>query len=225
MQNLSQISAVLFDMDGVILDSEVAACVVWKNICAEFALELTDEFFLTLVGVGLKDTGEKLRNHFGEKFIFEEALFYREKHWDKYLRENPLPIKKGFTELAAFLKKNNILYGIVSSTERVQVEKRLKSAGVEQEQFSTIVCGDEVINRKPLPEPYLKAATLLNIEPKNCIVIEDSEHGANAGISAGMNVIIVPDLLTPSKEISMQVKAVLNNLKEVEQYLEELEND
>ncbi len=221
MKHLSPISAVLFDMDGVILDSEVAARVVWSNICAEFGLQLTDEFYLTLVGLGLKGTGDLLKKHFGDQFVFEEALIHREKHWNKYLKENQIPVKEGFFELATFLKKNKITYGIVSSTERLQVEKRLKSAGIDQGQFSAIVCGDEVINRKPLPEPYLKAASLLNIEPNHCLVIEDSEHGANSGIAAGMNVIIVPDLLTPSAKISSQVKVVLNNLREVENYLKE----
>lgn len=221
MNHLPQISAVLFDMDGVILDSEVAALIVWKNICAEFNLELTEEFYLNLVGLGLKGTGELLKNHFGDKFVFDQALIYREKYWDQYFQENQLPIKEGFFELANFLQKNKVVYGIVSSTERIQVEKRLKSAGIEPGQFSTIVCGDEVVNKKPLPEPYLKAASLLNIAPKNCIVIEDSDHGANAGIAAGMNVIIVPDLLTPSKEICKKVNAVLNNLKVVEKYLSE----
>lgn len=222
MSLLSGIDAVLFDMDGLILDSELAAFYVWQDICKELGFDYQREVFFKVVGVGLEGTTKILKNHFGDGFDIDKAIALRKKYWNKYLTENKLAIKEGFEDLLLFLQEKKVICAIVTSTEREQVEKRLKSAGLLSSSFRVMVCADEVERKKPFPDPYLKAASLLNLEAKGCIVIEDSQHGAAAGIAAGMRTIVVPDLTQPPDEIVEKAWRVCKSLREVKEFLEKI---
>ena len=212
--------AVLFDMDGVIFDSERALRAVWLELAAEGDLEEMERTYALCLGVNKARAEEIFRAAYP---ALDFARFDAEARRRFALRHGGgrLPLKPGAREILAALSARGVPLALASSTEGALVRRELDEAGLLGF-FDTLVCGDQVRRSKPDPEIFLTAAARLGVEPGRCFVIEDSFNGVRAAAAAGMRPLMVPDLLPPDEEMRRLAEAVLPDLYAVERYLREV---
>ena len=209
--------AVLFDMDGVIFDSERAVLAVWREIAAQLSLTGIDEVFVRCVGVNLRRTREIFLEAY-PKLDFEDfdarvrALFLS--RYDK----GRLPVKPGARELLAALSEEGCALALASSTETDTVRRELEEAGLLR-YFDAVVGGDRVKRSKPDPEIFLTACAALGARPEDCFVIEDSFNGIRAAHAGGFRPLMAPDLLPPDAEMREKAEAIVKDLFEAGRYL------
>ena len=214
---------VIFDMDGVIFDSENACLKCWKITADKYNLDNIEEVFYKCIGTNNAQTdeiiesaySEKLGNGISKKFREENSFLFHE------LYDNGnLPIKPGVVELLDYLKSREMPVGIASSTRKTTVIKELTDAGLIK-YFDKIVGGDSVKNSKPNPEIYLLACKEMDVQPSLAYAIEDSYNGIRAAYSAGMHPIMVPDIIAPNDEMKKLSEAIFDDLLEVKKYFME----
>ncbi|MCE7990122.1 MAG: HAD family phosphatase [Caldilinea sp. CFX5] len=208
------ISALLFDMDGLMIDTERMAQRAWQRAGAEFGFTLPDALYLQAVGRTAKATETLFRAGLGADFPFD-AVYARKQHYlYTAIEEEGIPTKPGLLELLDLVDRQGIPKAVATSTARVLAVKKLTAAKLLHH-FDTMVCGDEVAHGKPAPDIFLAAATKLGVAPAHCLVLEDSSAGIQAAHAAGMRAIWVPDLIAPSPEITPLAACVLRDLYQV----------
>jgi len=205
-------SGVIFDMDGVLFDSER----VYIEGYVKYASDYPDirAVSLSCVGATGKRTREIFLDKYGEDFPFD-AYYQRVRD---YVMSRPVPLKPYVHEIFAYLRQNGIPTALASSTREERVRQMLTGEGLTA-YFDAIICGDMVSHSKPHPEIFLVAAERLGIRPEDCYVIEDSFNGIRAAHNAGMHPIMVPDILQPDAEIAAVCAAVLPDLSAAMDYL------
>jgi HAD superfamily hydrolase (TIGR01509 family) len=218
MDKPSRVEAVIFDMDGLMLDSEQMAKIAWRRALADWGLVLPDDLYLQLIGRAAPDTKALLIQAFGAALPVEEAYARKQRYLDEAIALGGVPIKPGLLELLDFLDIRRIPKAVASSTHRAFVLRKLGIAGVIA-RFDAIACGDEVANGKPAPDVFLLAAERIGIAAARCVVLEDSDAGIHGAHAAGMIPILVPDLKPPSAEIVALAHRVFPSLLEVRGYL------
>lgn len=218
-----QVQAVLFDMDGLMLDSEQMARTAWATALAEWDLTMPDSLYVQLIGRAAPDTKALLLQAFGPALPVEEAYTRKQHYLDEEIALNGIPLKRGLFELLDFLDARHVPKAVASSTHRAFVLRKLALTGLLP-RFDAIACGDEVSNGKPAPDIFLAAAERLGILAGRCIVLEDSDAGIRGAHAAGMIPILVPDLKPPSAAIVALAHRVFSSLNEVRDYLAALQN-
>lgn len=206
---------VIFDMDGVIFDSERAYIEAYKKLAPKYGLGDVERACIESIGVTRDITRQIFFSYHGSDFDFEA---YREEIAAE-LSKKEFDIKPGVYELFDWLKDIKAGVALASSTRRNSVMRMLDSAELT-DRFDVIVCGDMVTRSKPNPDIFLTAAERLGAKPEDCFVIEDSFNGIRAAHAAGMRPIMVPDIKQPDDEISSLCEVVLPSLNEVIRYFE-----
>jgi len=189
------LKAVLFDMDGLIMDTESITATMYNKAAAEKGFSVPYDLMAGCCGMGVENTCEKFKEHFGPDFDFYGLRERRLELQDAYLAEHGTPYKPGFFEMMEMLERYGIPKALATSTP---VEKARLYLGETIERFAAVVAGDMVKNCKPAPDIFLKAAQMLEISPEKCLVLEDSRSGIAAAHAAGMMSIVIPDLLPPT---------------------------
>jgi HAD superfamily hydrolase (TIGR01509 family) len=212
------IAAVLFDMDGLMLDTERLLYAAWQRAMADFGYQASEEVFLASVGTTVARTNQILRAAYGPDFPLEATNDRTGDYIWQEVDARGAPLKPGLLALLDFLEAHGIPKAVASSSERVTIDRLLGSVGLLP-RFAVTVAGDEVVHGKPAPDLFLLAASRLGVEPGQCLVLEDSEPGARAAHAAGMVVIIVPDIKAPSEEVARVAEAVLPDLCSVQDWL------
>jgi HAD superfamily hydrolase (TIGR01509 family) len=202
-------SAVLFDMDGLMIDSERVVLGCWRQAGEEFGLTFDDAFLHSLVGLHDKLCRVAVATAFPEVNI--PALFARTNTLYELQIESGLPSKPGIHALLRWLHDQGIPRAVATSTQRAKAELKLTHAGL-REFFQVVVTGSDIEHPKPAPEIYLKVAEQLAISPAECLVLEDSEPGVRAALAAGMTVIQVPDLKLPDAAFRQLGHTVVDSL-------------
>lgn len=192
--------AVIFDMDGLMIDSERLITKAMVNTGRLFGYDNIKILCEKSTGVTSAQTKRIFIEHLGEDFPYDEFLKTAKESYLKDIEENGLPTKKGLFELLDFLKENQFSLAVATSTREVTALKNLERINAVR-YFDCIICGDKVEKSKPDPEIYLKAAEMLTVEPKLCYVLEDSYNGIKSAYRAGMKPIMIPDLLPFNDEI------------------------
>lgn len=216
---IDMVKAVIFDMDGLLLDSERASYKAMKNNCQKLGVEIDKAFYCSLLGLSNIDAKREVYKYFDGKVDVEryfDDMFEIVK--EDYIKDG-VPVKDGAFELLKYLRKNNIAAVVASSSDREWVEWLLKRAGL-YEYFDGFMCGDEVKNAKPNPEIFLKACQKVNAQPENALVLEDAQSGIEAANAAGIPVICVRDMLDPDEKHKEMTLSVMDSLNEVKEYLE-----
>ena len=216
-----RIHAIIFDMDGLMLDTEPLYRIAWKRASAESGHELTDEIYKSLVGRGKKDAERTLSKIFGPEFSGEKFRTLSVQYEAQEFSAPSLPKKPGLDELLPFLHVRNIPIAVATSTERSIALPRLAKAGVLS-RFDAVATVDDVLRGKPFPDLFLLAANRLDAKPPSCLVLEDSEAGVMAASAAGMQVFLVPDLVEPSAEVRSAANRIFGSLSEVTDHLGQL---
>ena len=206
--------AVLFDMDGVIFDSERAVIECWKLVAPEAGLKNIEEFCHQALGINSAATRELFVKMYGPDVPYDE-LNEKKRALVKQLFDMGLvAVKPGTRELLSYLKENGIKTALASSTSSASVLREIVGAGLEK-YFDQIVCGDMVENSKPAPDIWLEALRRLGVDAGAAAAIEDSFNGVKSAHAAGLYTIMVPDLKQPDDEIRAMADQVLPSLKEV----------
>ena len=211
--------AVIFDMDGVIFDSKRATYLCWKKVAEDHGLERMDEVYRRCIGVTLEVTRQICLDAYGEDFPYEQFAKEASELYHERYDGGRLPIKEGVREILSYLKGNGIPIAIASSTRQKRVTTQLDEAGLLS-YFDAVVGGESVSRSKPAPDIFLYAAERLGIAPEDCVVIEDSFNGIRAAHAAGMQPVMVPDMLQPDEEITGMCVAVRKTLTEVISFFE-----
>ena len=212
------IKAVIFDMDGLMFDSEVLGIEMMKKTMKHFPFEYDHDLNTRIIGTTSEHIRKQFAVQYGEDFPFDEVMKHKKELTLQYYHENDIPKKSGLVELLQFLKKNHYKLGVATSTYRDDAEFMLKKADIYHF-FDEIVCGDEVKRSKPNPDIYLTALYKLNVKAEEAIVLEDSENGLRAGQSAGIATIFVKDLVHPHEEVLEKVADSAQSLHDVITYL------
>lgn len=208
------ITAILFDMDGLLIDTERMAQRAWQQAGAEFGFTLPDALYLQAVGRTAKATEALFCAGLGADFPFA-AVYARKQHYlYTAIEEEGIPTKPGLAELLDRVDRQGIAKAVATSTARALAIKKLTAAGLFN-RFATMICGDEVAQGKPAPDIFLAAAAKVGVAPAHCLVLEDSSAGIQAAHAAGMRAIWVPDLIVPSPEITALASSVVSDLHQV----------
>ena len=209
----------IFDMDGLLVDSERMYQQVWIDQANEMGIELGPDFINEVSGTNGVLRENIINKHFhtdeGKAIVAENLKRGKEK------LQKHVPLKTGVREILKFLYDQGIRIAVASSNYEDQIRSNLEKSGIAP-YFDAIVSGSEITHGKPAPDIFLKAAELLGEKPGNCVVIEDSFNGIRAAKAAGMTAIMVPDQLIPDEEISKLADFVLPSLVVVKDRLESL---
>lgn len=212
------IKTVVFDMDGVLFDTERLCMESWVQVAEELDIHDMEEVFPLCIGLNANDTKALILNHYGQDFPYEEYKVKTSQWFWKEIKENGLSIKTGVKEILAFLKENGYKIGLASSTKYEAVIKHLERAGI-RDYFAEVVTGDMVEHSKPQPDIYLLACEKLGVKPGEAYAIEDSPNGIRAAYAADMKPIMVPDMIAPDEEMKQLSFVIYNDLLEVRNFL------
>jgi len=210
--------AVVFDMDGVIFDSERAVMQCWKEVASRHNIPDIEKAILACTGTTMVRTREIMLNLYGADFPYDEYARESSAIFHSRYDGGRLPMKPGVKELLTFLKERGKKIALASSTRQQVVTDELRDAGII-EYFDRIICGDMVSRSKPAPDIFLKACEELNISPSDSYAIEDSYNGIRAAHAGGLHPIMVPDLLPADEEMQSLAEIVLPSLTSVMEYL------
>lgn len=215
------IQAIIFDMDGLMLDTESIALDSWKKAGNEFGYTISRELMIKAIGTTLIDTKKLLVKNLGDDFPFEEVRKVRLNHTKEFISLHGVPIKKGLLEFLKYCKSKKIPTAVATSTARIDALELLKKADIYS-YFDIVICGDEIEKGKPEPDIFLMASKKLGVKAEKCIVLEDSENGILAASRANMIPIWIPDIITESHIAGENAKYKCDSLIEVKEIIDEL---
>lgn len=211
--------AVVFDMDGVLFDTEIVCMKAWMAVAGKNGMPDMEKVFPKCIGLNSNDSRQIVMKAYGEDFDYprfrQEALDW----FQAYMKENGLPIKPGVPEILRWLKDAGYTVGLASSTRSSSVFSHLEQSGF-RDYFQTVVTGDMVEHSKPRPDIYLLACRELGVEPEQAYAIEDSPNGIRSAHAAGMRPIMVPDMIAPDEEMRKLSFLIRKDLFEVLEYLQ-----
>jgi len=205
--------AIIFDMDGLMFDTERLGLDAWEYVGKAIGLNITREIALKAVGVSWESSREIFFHELGEfDFCYGHTLF--QQYINSYIEEHGMPVKAGLMELLAFLDELKMKKAIATGSQYNGAVYYLEKAGISGS-FGEIVTAEMVAEGKPAPDIFLHTAKLLGVVPQDCWVLEDSIKGIKAAVAANMKPIMIPDLVLPNNEIASFLFARLASLTDV----------
>jgi HAD superfamily hydrolase (TIGR01509 family) len=215
------IKAIIFDMDGLMIDSERVTFECYQERLKDMNLTMDEEFYKTLLGKPIKGIYQRFYDVYGNDFPIENVIQDVHQLMAERFETEGVPVKKGLVKLLHYLKDNNYKTIVATSSNRDRVDKILSQAKIT-EFFDDSICGDEVTKGKPNPEVFLKSCQKLGVNVDEAIVLEDSEAGIQASYDANIKVICIPDMKYPEKQYEEKTFKILKDLTEVTVYLKSL---
>jgi HAD superfamily hydrolase (TIGR01509 family) len=214
-------SAFIFDMDGLMLDSECLYQTAWKAAAAELGYALDEALYVELVGRSNEEAEKTFVHIFGKDFPVDTFGELWERRWRVLVADQGIPLKPGLLALLDWVEKHDMPKAVGTSSNAVEAELCLAAAGI-RDRFPTLVTVDQVGVGKPAPDIFLAAARRLQVAPHRCLVLEDSNAGVQAAQAAGMPVVMVPDLQGPSAAAKAIALDIFSSLHDVLAWLQSL---
>lgn len=214
---MRKFKAVIFDMDGLLLDSEKLALDAFQTTCLSFELGDLTELFKRCIGTNSERGQSILKDGLKGIADYEKFSLVWNTKYKRITDESPIPLKSGVKQLLDYIESIGIPIAVATSTKTDSAKSKLKSSGII-EYFDVIIGGDQVAQSKPEPEIYLKAASTLAKDPSNCLAVEDSANGVKSALEAGMTVVQIPDLVQPDEALLKMGHIVLASLDDVLEY-------
>ena len=212
---------VIFDMDGLMIDTEPISKEGWRLAFERHGFELDFEFYSRLLGRNLVTAKELMSEYYGPSFDFEKVRKTRMEHMENHIKEKGLTTKKGLAFVLDKINELGLKKCVATSTEWNSMVRKLSSLNL-MDHFDGFVSGDQVKVGKPDPEIFLAAAQLIGIEPAKCVVLEDSPAGVAGAFAAGMRAIVIPDMVQPDEETLKKSYAKCNDLFEAAEVIKSL---
>lgn len=194
MPKLSDFSAVIFDMDGLVLDTEGGYCLAWQKAALQLGYRLTDSFCMSLSGLPGPAIDHKLRGHLGDAVSLDVFRQLSSQYWHAHVSRHGIAVRHGVADWLSHLKRQQIPYGMATNSRRANAVQCLQWAGMADE-FTSLVCRDDVAEGKPDPAIFWLAAERLQVAIADCLVLEDSHTGIVAANCAGAVAAYVPSVL------------------------------
>lgn len=216
------IKGVLFDMDGIVLDTEKLYTRFWVEAAQSLGYPMTHEMALGMRSLSRQAGEKQLKAYLGENADYFAVRETRIRMMEAFIEENGVELKPGIHELLAFLKEHDIKTSIATSSPLDRTKKYLSQVGLVDD-FDALVSGHMVEHGKPEPDIYVYAASNLGLKPEECLVLEDSPTGILAAYRAGCVPVMIPDQDEPDEEVKTRVYAVVNSLQSVSQLLYDYE--
>ncbi|MDC7300507.1 HAD family hydrolase [Agathobacter ruminis] len=210
--------AVVFDMDGVIFDSERAVLECWLELADKYAIPNIMEPYLACTGTTMARTREIMMETYGPDFPYDEYAAEASVMFHERYDGGRLPMKRGVREILEYLKSHGKRIALASSTRRQTVINQLRDAKI-LDYFDEVVTGDMVERSKPEPDIFLLACEKVGVAPTRAFAIEDSYNGIRAAHSGKLRPIMVPDLRPADAEMKELAEVVLEDLEAVLAYL------
>lgn len=216
------IQAVIFDMDGVLLDTERLYRIHWVKAADLYGIseDTMCRVCDRIAGGSSAHTKAIFAEEFGSEFPYEEM---REKVFellDLYVEKHGIDLKPGISDLLQFLKKHHIKIGLATSTPQERATENLKQVGIF-DYFDACVFGNQIQNSKPAPDIYLAACAAVGVKPEYAMGVEDSMNGIFSCINAGMTAVMVEDLISPTKEVKERADRIYQSAEEIIQHWNE----
>jgi len=202
-------------MDGLLLDTERLALATFRDACRVQGFEPDESVYLRCIGTRGERTREILIEGYGEEFPIDAVSAEWTERYHEHVMNRPVEIKPGAFRLLERLAELALPLALATSTGSDVARRKLELAGLARF-FVHVVGGDQVTYAKPHPEPYLEAIRRLGVAPQHTWAIEDSEHGVRSAAAAGLYVVQVPDLITPSADLRALGHPIVSSLAEVE---------
>ena len=210
--------AVVFDMDGLMIDSERVSIACWGDTAQAMEIALPEGFFLRMVGLGERDCLQLLERHIDDAGRIAELQSRCHALYDARTQQG-LPLRPGILELLEHLRADGIPRAVATSTRQPRAGRKLAACGLLP-YFDVVVTSSDVIHPKPAPDIYLLAAQRLGKDPSRCLALEDSPTGTRAALAAGMTTIQVPDLIAPDEDVRALGHRIVASLHDVRALLQ-----
>lgn len=214
-------AAIILDLDGLMLDTERLARKTWQCAAAAYGYAIDGALYARTIGRTPEDTGRIYVQALGSDFPYAQVRILQQHQMNEALDAKELAPMPGLAELLTMIDELKLDVGVATSSHRPSAERKLSAAGLDS-RFPIVICGDDVTNGKPAPDIFLKTATRMEVAPHGCLVLEDSEPGAQAAHAAGMRVILVPDLAPPSEATRAICWRIVPSLEAVAPLLHDL---
>ncbi len=216
-----KIKGVIFDMDGLILDTERLYQKFWIEACENCGYNLSVTQALQLRSLDKNLARDLLKDFFGSNFSYEKVHSERVVLMNQYIEENGVQPKPGVRELTDYLKLNKYKIAVATATNYNRANVHLTLAGV-RDCFNNIICACDLNHGKPYPDVYLYACEKLNLFPNECVALEDSPNGIKSAYLAGCVPVCVPDTVYPDNKTEKMCFSIVENLFEVKKILSTL---
>lgn len=215
-----EIRGVLFDMDGIVLDTEKLYARFWREAAVALGYPMTHTQALGMRSLSRSAGQAKLESYFGKGISIDEVRVKRIELMDKFVEENGVEPKPGINELMDYLKSRGIPAAITTSSPIARVHQYLDPLGLS-ERFNCICTGYDVPKGKPEPDIYLYGAARLELPPELCLALEDSPAGVLSASRAGCKTVMIPDMDAPDKETEDRLFALADCLTDIIGILEQ----
>ncbi|UJF18924.1 HAD family phosphatase [Vibrio sp. SS-MA-C1-2] len=213
-----EIKAAIFDMDGLLLDTERLCKEIFAQACEAINIPFLEEVYLSIIGKNGQGVKEGLiagyQAQYRQDFDYQEIHLEWEKRYHSVTHHQAIDVKEGVVELLEWLQSQDIRLAVATSSPKKTAQIKLELSGLAG-YFDVLTTGDEVTHSKPNPEIYLLAASRLNIDPQYCIAFEDSNNGIRSCVAAQMDAYQIPDLVSPTEEIKQLGHHIYPSLHQV----------
>lgn len=209
-----QIQAVLFDLDGTLIDTERFYRVCWPQALAAHGYEMSDEQALSMRSLGRPFAPARLKGWFGQDLDYAAVRNTRKQLMEEMIAREGIVVKPGAEELLKFLHQRGITAAVVTATDLERAGRYLQQVGLK-DCFDRIISATQVDQGKPAPDIYEFACRELGVAPEHCIAVEDSPNGVRSAYGAGCKVIMVPDQTQPDEELAKCLLASVSELAEI----------
>lgn len=211
-------NAIVFDMDGLMLDTERMVLDAWRRAADEQGLNVPEELYLAVIGMNGVSTRALMLERLGDDFPLDALTRRTSEIYRERVARDGVAHKRGLIELLDWLQHLGVPRAVATSTRHEMAMEKLARAGISK-YFDVVIGGDQVAHGKPAPDIYLAAARDLTLPPGECVALEDSTNGAAAAHAAGMPVIVVPDLVAPTATTRRNAVAVVESLTDAQRLI------